>query len=53
MQRRLAGRVYDGCVVRVENEIYAVGWHSHVIDIQTEQHRGSYSTVHHSALYDW
>jgi len=42
-QRRLAGRGYDGRVVRVEGQLDVVrGW-GHVVDIQTDKDRGDQS----------
>jgi len=44
-QRRLAGRGYDGRVVRVEGQLDVVrGW-GHVVHIQTEENRGDQSPL--------
>jgi len=48
-QRRLAGRGYDGRVVRVEGQLDVIwGW-EHVVDIQSEEVRGDQSPLNHLA----
>jgi hypothetical protein len=48
-QRRLAGRVNDGRVVRVEGQLELMrGW-GQVVDIQTEEDRGDQSTLSYTS----
>jgi len=44
-QRRLAGRGYDGRVVRTEGQLDVVREWEHVVDIQTEDDRGDQSLL--------
>jgi len=52
-QRRLAGRGYHVCVVRVEGQLDVVRRWGHVVDIQTEEDRGDQSTLSHRSPNAW
>jgi hypothetical protein len=51
-QGRLAGRGYDGRVVRIEGQLDVVRGRRHDVDIQTEQDRGDQSILSHPSLHD-
>jgi len=44
-QRWLAGRGYDGRVIRVADHFHVVRGGGHVVNIQTEENRGDQSTL--------
>jgi hypothetical protein len=51
-QRWLAGRGYEGRVIRLESHLDVVGCRRHVTDIQTEQDGGNYFSLSQAGPHD-